>query len=352
MASAQVVLRGRFKPGSFVRLVRVAHEGVLRSEGGEEVATATVDEDGEVKFGRGVDEGARYLVSGLIDGFPVEVRARGRAKDDPDITLEQPPVKADRVRLSDGSWADEPPERERTPSAFIAPGPAQHQVPKGTVQRSDTARGSAHPNDPREVLPYPDQRSVKRGTVQMSDTESGLATPVVDTPERQDQVPAGVWQRSRRCGSGSRVRRRRSRGRLGARLRIRRRRGGGSGRSGRRRVRCRRRARRTRRRRASSMMRLGSRSRRTSRVRLGRRRMRRGCRMSVRRRTGRATSARARRTARALRAGRGRKRSVAGRAGRRTTRGSVRLGLGLAGRIGRSAPSRLMGGCCGPCFAV
>jgi hypothetical protein len=196
MASAQVVLRGRFKPGSFVRLVRVAHEGVLRSEGGEEVATATVDEDGEVKFGRGVDEGARYLVSGLIDGFPVEVRARGRAKDDPDITLEQPPVKADRVRLSDGSWADEPPERERTPSAFIAPGPAQHQVPKGTVQRSDTARGSAHPNDPREVLPYPDQRSVKRGTVQMSDMESGLATPVVDTPERQDQVPAGVWQRS------------------------------------------------------------------------------------------------------------------------------------------------------------
>ena len=30
----------------------------------------------------------------------------------------------------------------------------------------------------------------------MSDTEHGFATPVVDSPERQDQVPAGVWQRS------------------------------------------------------------------------------------------------------------------------------------------------------------
>jgi hypothetical protein len=196
MASAQVVLRGRFKPGSIVRLVRVAHEGVLRSEGGEEVATAEVDDSGEVKFSRGVDEGARYLVSGLIDGFPVEVRARGRASDDPAVVLEQPPVKPDRVRLSDGSWADEPPKRERTPDAFVARGPAQHQVRKGTVQRSDTPRGEAHPNDPLEMLPYPDQRTVKRGTVQMSDTDSGLATPVTDSPERQDQVPAGVWQRS------------------------------------------------------------------------------------------------------------------------------------------------------------
>lgn len=196
MASAQVVLRGRFKPGSIVRLVRVAHEGVLRSEGGEEVAVATVDDDGEVKFSRGVDEGARYLISGLIDGFPREIRARGRAKDDPDTVLEQPPVQPDRVRLSDGSWADEEPKREKTPDAFVAPGPAQHQVRKGTVQRSDTPRGEAHPNDPAEMLPYPDQRTVKKGTVQMSDTESGLATPVTDSPERQDQVPAGVWQRS------------------------------------------------------------------------------------------------------------------------------------------------------------
>ena len=111
MASAQVVLRGRFSPGTIVRLVRVAHEGVLRSEGGEEVGEAKVDKDGEVKFSAGVKENERYFVVGLIDGFPREVRITGRAADDPNSVVEQAPVRPDRVRLSDGSWADEAPER-------------------------------------------------------------------------------------------------------------------------------------------------------------------------------------------------------------------------------------------------
>lgn len=197
MASAQVVLRGRFKPGAIVRLVKVRDESVLRSEGGQEVDTATVSDDGEVRFTKGVEDGARYLIEGYVDGFPLAVRARGRAAGDESGLLDQAPIGPDRVRLSDGSWADEPPEQhQKAPDATVAPGPAQHQVPKGQWQRSDTPRGAAHPHDPREQLPYPDQGSVKKGAVQMSDTEHGIATPVVDSPERQDQVPAGVWQRS------------------------------------------------------------------------------------------------------------------------------------------------------------
>lgn len=193
----RVRLAGRFPAGTDVTLVRVRDESVLRSQGGEAVGTATVKKDGTVEFSDGVDVGGRYFVTGYVDGEFREVRARGNAADGSATVLEQPPVGPDRVRLTDGAWADEVPERERPPKAVqVAPAPRQNQVPKGQVQRSDTARGYAHPSDPRETLPYPRQEDVKAGTVQMSDTERGMATPVADTPERQDQVPAGVVQRS------------------------------------------------------------------------------------------------------------------------------------------------------------
>jgi hypothetical protein len=43
--AGQVTLRGRFSAGTVVRLVRVAHEGVLRPEGGEEVDVQTAEKD-------------------------------------------------------------------------------------------------------------------------------------------------------------------------------------------------------------------------------------------------------------------------------------------------------------------
>jgi hypothetical protein len=43
--AGQVTLRGRFSAGTVVRLVRVAHEGVLRAEGGEEVDVQTAEKD-------------------------------------------------------------------------------------------------------------------------------------------------------------------------------------------------------------------------------------------------------------------------------------------------------------------
>jgi hypothetical protein len=74
--SGQITLHGRFNAGAQVRLVRVEDETVLRPEGGKEVASATVDDDGRVQFKKGVEVGARYFIVGLRDGFPLEVPVR------------------------------------------------------------------------------------------------------------------------------------------------------------------------------------------------------------------------------------------------------------------------------------
>jgi hypothetical protein len=201
MAAGQITLRGRFSPGSQVRLVRVDGEHVLRAEGGEEVATKKVDDDGCVEFTTGVDVNARYFIVGQHQGFPLEVRARGRAKDDPSEVLENAPTPRERVRLSDGSWADEAPEQHRKATyAEGAPHLAQTDVPKGTPQRSDTPRGSAHPLDPEEPTPYPSQeeeRFTKGKVPQMSDTPLGMATPIdLGIAQRQEDVKKGTPQRS------------------------------------------------------------------------------------------------------------------------------------------------------------
>lgn len=192
---ARVALNGRFKPGTQVRLVRVRDERALRAEGGENVGSKAVDEDGHVEFTAGVQEGARYFIVGLVDGHPLEVRARGRAAGDEAELLEQPPVGNDRQRLADGSFLDEVPDRRPTPTAEVGPAPGQDQVPKGTVQRSDTPRGTAHPVDVAAAEPVRRQEDVN-GPVQMSDTETGEATEIVTAPERQEDTPKGLLQRS------------------------------------------------------------------------------------------------------------------------------------------------------------
>jgi hypothetical protein len=205
---ATVTLRGRFPKGSIVTLVEVAGAHVLRAEGGEEIETRTVGEENGasvVQFSKGVREGARYFVTGLIDGRPEEVRATGREEGDAAV-LEQAPIGPDRVRLSDGSWADEAPPKRDVPKQEVGPDLGQDQVPEGTPQRSDTWRGTAHPHDPKEPVPYRDQRDVAEGTQQMSDTRprevdgqvvggGGQATEIVQSLQRQEDVH-GVAQRS------------------------------------------------------------------------------------------------------------------------------------------------------------
>jgi hypothetical protein len=160
MASSQgqVTLHGRFAPGTSVRLVKVRDESVLRAEGGKEVAAGTVDDDGRVAFKSGVEVGARYFICGHDRGDYREVRVIGRKAED-DTVLSQPPVGNVPLRTSGGHQIDQwgrvtAPDHEKTPGPEVAPGPAQHQVPKGTVQRRRRLRAArAVPRRARRARP-------------------------------------------------------------------------------------------------------------------------------------------------------------------------------------------------------
>lgn len=147
-----ITLRGRFSPGVRVRLVKVAGAHVLRpGETDEVVDTATVDEDGCVSFSKGVEVNERYFVSGIQQGEPLNVRARGRAEDDLG-PLEVDGIRPERLKLADGSFVDSPPEQHQKPEVPEgATWLGQHQVPKGVIQRSDTPRGSAAPISAEEL---------------------------------------------------------------------------------------------------------------------------------------------------------------------------------------------------------
>lgn len=194
--AGRVRIRGRFPDGSNVTITKVKDESVLRPPAGaKDSSTATV-KDGEVSFTAEI--GARYLVTGYRDGFPIQVRAVGRKPGEESTQLTGDLVTNDRVRLANGAWADEAPERD-VPKVEVHPGPAQHQVPEGTVQRSDTPLGIATPVDPDETLPYPHQgeKEYTSGkTLQRSDTELGMATPHTDGPGKQEDSPKGLLQRS------------------------------------------------------------------------------------------------------------------------------------------------------------
>lgn len=192
----KTTLRGRFSPGTVVSLYEVRDAGQLRAEG-EPDTTSTVNKDGEVSFN--LKEGAKYIAQAYERGEPRMVRLTGRSAEEINTTVEQAPVTPDRVRLSDGSWADEEPDKikkEDMPALEAAPNLSQRQVPEGTVQRSDTPRGTAHPVDPSEPAPYEAQENIDDNVKQMSDTATGRATRIAVGPQRQEDVPAGVWQRS------------------------------------------------------------------------------------------------------------------------------------------------------------
>lgn len=192
--SGKVRLSGRFSPGTSVELVKVEHAGVLTGAGGEVVDSARVGKDGTVEFSAEV--GARYFIRGINDGFPLEVRVTGRESSDVNSENAQAPVQGDRVKLSDGSFLDEAPERVDPPRLEAAPHLAQQMVPKGTPQRSDTPRGSAHPLDPSEPAPLASIADKAKGQALMSDTDLGSLHPAEVGAQRQEDVPAGTWQRS------------------------------------------------------------------------------------------------------------------------------------------------------------
>lgn len=190
----QATLSGRFPAGTRVQLFKVRDEMALRPhERSRPVATETVDDDGVLKFS-GLVVGGRYIAAGRRAGGPIFVRLVARESAEDVAVLAQSPIGPDRVRLASGQWADEVPARQEPPAGHVVPG--QHQVPRGTVQRSDTPLGVATPLGVGEQAPYPRQEDVPKGTVQMSDTERGQAAPIIPTVSRQDQVPDGTVQRS------------------------------------------------------------------------------------------------------------------------------------------------------------
>lgn len=145
MAKGSVKLRGRFSPGTRVRYVGVDGPQVLRAPDGAESKDGEVDENGEVEF-TGLDVGERGFIVGNQNGQPLEVRTTARAAGDENTVLTgyDPNALYDRVKLSDGSFLDEPPkqhQKQEVPEGATWLG--QHQVPKGTLQRSDTPRGAA-----------------------------------------------------------------------------------------------------------------------------------------------------------------------------------------------------------------
>jgi hypothetical protein len=139
-------LHGQFSPGTKVRVVHVAGAHVMRPGPGDEtVGTETVGDDGWVEF-KGLEAGERYFAVGYNHGQPREVRLTARPDQE---TASHAEMYGDnglrqRQRLADGSFVDEPPEQhqeQEVPEGATWVG--QHQVSKGTLQRSDTPRGAA-----------------------------------------------------------------------------------------------------------------------------------------------------------------------------------------------------------------
>lgn len=144
-------LHGRFPPGSTVRLVEVEGPHVLRpGPHHETVDTQEVDKDGVLEFSK-AEAGKRYFAVGYANGLPREVRLTGKADADEGFLAGYEPVAAERVRLSDGSFLDEEPERKKQDVPEGATWQAQHHLPEGTLQRSNTPRGSAYPISAEEL---------------------------------------------------------------------------------------------------------------------------------------------------------------------------------------------------------
>lgn len=97
---ARVRLRGRFPAGTLVRLYAVSGPEQMRPSFLNEhlVGEEEVDKDGVVTFTKGVGRGDRYFICGYVDGYPLEIRATGKTKDDESGSVMQPPVQPETVR--------------------------------------------------------------------------------------------------------------------------------------------------------------------------------------------------------------------------------------------------------------
>jgi hypothetical protein len=146
-SSGGLKMTGRFPPGTRVRLTKSAGPHQMRpGPGDEEVDAQTVDDDGMLEFS-GTEPGERYFATGYVRGQPIEARLTGRADPDDGFLAGYEPIRTERQKLADGTWADEPIKRADHDQQEVegATWLAQDQVGEDVPQRSATIRGSATP---------------------------------------------------------------------------------------------------------------------------------------------------------------------------------------------------------------
>jgi hypothetical protein len=146
-SSGGLKMTGRFPPGTRVRLTKSAGPHQMRpGPGDEEVDAQTVDDDGTLEFS-GTEPGERYFATGYVRGQPIEARLTGRADPDDGFLAGYEPIRTERQKLADGTWADEPIKRADHDQQEVegATWLAQDQVGEDVPQRSATIRGSATP---------------------------------------------------------------------------------------------------------------------------------------------------------------------------------------------------------------
>jgi hypothetical protein len=181
---AQVTVRGRFPAGERVRLV--PRNSDTFHPPGVAVSTAKVDKTSEVTFG-GLDEGATFWVAAEIDGSWRSAAVTAKVPASPKLRMDRPT--SEEAKPAQRERQVEPPDTKPSKGETMpAPHMRQQDVPKGTVQRSDTPLGQATPVEPDEFQPKVPQSAVKAGTVQRSDTPHGEATPI--PPGELDVEPA------------------------------------------------------------------------------------------------------------------------------------------------------------------
>jgi hypothetical protein len=163
--TAQVTLRGRYSPGTRVRLYRVGRPEALRhAEGDELLGVRKVDKDGMVRFtdADGVEVNGRYILYGHVAGHPLSLRLRGREPGDVAEGAENPPVGNAEVKHADGTVVG---ERGQPMAGTPREKPAvpEHPDPAGKdVQRASLPVIASQPNAedfPEErpaVPPHPD----------------------------------------------------------------------------------------------------------------------------------------------------------------------------------------------------
>jgi hypothetical protein len=188
-----LILRGRFPAGSRVRLTKSAGPHQLRvGPTDEEIDVQTVDEDGNLEFS-GVEPGERYFASGIIGGQPREVRLTGSADPDNSLLAGYEPIRSDRVKLADGTWADEPIDRKEYDEQTVegATWLAQDQVGDDVPQRSSTIRGSATPISADERERAKKQWRKQEPVNPLLELQEDPGESPARTSERQDVTPAG-----------------------------------------------------------------------------------------------------------------------------------------------------------------